>query len=477
MPTPRSAPPSRAQRFTVGLLAAALIASSVAVLPVAAAPGPVIPAFLPVYGAAVALTELMTAYLLFGFARLERRPDLGVLASGYLFTGLIAIPQILTFPGVFSPTGLLGAGPQTAVWLWVFWHGGMPLFTLAYAAILTRVPAAGAGPHGAPAGHMPGGHVSGNRIPGGRALALGTAAIVAGATALATLGHGLLPPIVAAGNYNGLIATGIGPVVVALNLAALALFLRVSRLGTVTHLWVALAVLAAALDAIVTLAAGARYSLGWYVARLNSVVSASVVLLLFLRGILQAQERLLMLNALLEGQALLDGLTGVANRRCFDQALVEEWRRAGRARRALSLIMVDIDHFKRLNDTAGHPAGDAALRALAQALDGQVHRAGDLVARYGGEEFAVLLPDTDRAAAMALAERLRATVAGLGLPNPGAPGGRVTVSVGVATLPADPTALPAALVAQADRALYAAKRAGRNRAAHADTEPDTAAVA
>jgi diguanylate cyclase (GGDEF)-like protein len=149
-----------------------------------------------------------------------------------------------------------------------------------------------------------------------------------------------------------------------------------------------------------------------------------------------------------------DGLSGVANRRFFDETLAIEWRRAVRNGSALSLLLLDIDHFKRFNDTAGHQAGDDCLRHVAQALREMLQRATDLVARYGGEEFAILLPETDEAHARALAETIRERIAGSGL---------VTVSIGViAMVPARDLA-PEHLVKRADDALYEAKRLGRNR--------------
>jgi diguanylate cyclase (GGDEF)-like protein len=170
-------------------------------------------------------------------------------------------------------------------------------------------------------------------------------------------------------------------------------------------------------------------------------------------------------NAQLERLSLSDALTGLANRRRLDAALDLEWRRLARARRPLSLLLVDVDAFKAYNDGLGHPQGDECLRRVAAHLAEGVHRAGDLVARYGGEEFAVLLGGTGPADAAAVAGRLRAGVEALAIPHPASPAGAVvTVSVGVAGwVPGVDGDHPDELIGAADRALYAAKRAGRNR--------------
>lgn len=167
--------------------------------------------------------------------------------------------------------------------------------------------------------------------------------------------------------------------------------------------------------------------------------------------------------------ASIDGLTGLANRRAFDQALDLEWRRARRNRSNLSLMLIDIDFFKRYNDHYGHQAGDDCLKTVAHALGNAAERPGEVVARYGGEEFAVVLPVSDAKTAAALAEKMRGRIAELALPHAGSLiTDHVTISIGVATLPDgrdDEKGFPseAALISAADQALYAAKEAGRNR--------------
>ena len=163
-----------------------------------------------------------------------------------------------------------------------------------------------------------------------------------------------------------------------------------------------------------------------------------------------------------ESAASLDALTRVANRWAFDQRLASEWRHARRDGAPISLILLDIDWFKPFNDTYGHVAGDACLEQVASAMQGCTNRETDLVARYGGEEFAAILCATDAAGALALAERIRASIGALQIPHLGSPLGKVTVSCGAATAHAV-TQSPDLLVRTADRALYAAKTAGRNQ--------------
>lgn len=163
----------------------------------------------------------------------------------------------------------------------------------------------------------------------------------------------------------------------------------------------------------------------------------------------------------LEQLATRDGLTGLANRRCFDDTLHAEWARALRQTQPLSLLMVDVDNFKSYNDAHGHLGGDECLKRVARAVASEM-RANDLVARYGGEEFAVILPNQSLKGAAIVAERIRCRVEQLQLPCRFAPG-HVTVSIGAATAIAGPDSHASQLVAIADAALYRAKHLGRNR--------------
>lgn len=193
-----------------------------------------------------------------------------------------------------------------------------------------------------------------------------------------------------------------------------------------------------------------------------------------LREAQQVAEALVMAEGLLRQReaerdrarqdALTDGLTGLPNRRRFDETLATECRRQRRGRTPLALLLIDVDHFKLYNDAYGHPAGDACLRRVAKVLAAELGRSSDLPARYGGEEFAVILPETDHAGALAIAERLRAAVAALQMPHAASKSAAmVTISLGVASVPQGQDADPGTVLAAADDRLYQAKAGGRNR--------------
>lgn len=178
----------------------------------------------------------------------------------------------------------------------------------------------------------------------------------------------------------------------------------------------------------------------------------------------------------LERLASRDSLTGLANRRAFDEHIGQEWVRGRQSKQQVSVLMLDVDHFKQFNDTYGHPQGDACLKSVASVLAGAAARSGDLVSRYGGEEFVLVLPGTTEEGAMVVAERVRAAVAGLRIPNAASRHeGMLTVSIGVAT--GDPAILTQeVLLKRADEALYRAKHGGRNRV-EVDREEDDCEMA
>jgi diguanylate cyclase (GGDEF)-like protein len=170
--------------------------------------------------------------------------------------------------------------------------------------------------------------------------------------------------------------------------------------------------------------------------------------------------------------SILDSLTGISNRRHFDDILDKEWRRALRSNLPLFLYMIDLDHFKPYNDHYGHVRGDEALARVAGAIKGCLKRPGDLAARYGGEEFAVLLPATEELGALRVAEIMRQKVEDLGIEHCQTPAGKVTISLGVAEAILDRKLSPVDMVNHADKALYQAKEQGRNRVVHWKEDKD-----
>ena len=211
---------------------------------------------------------------------------------------------------------------------------------------------------------------------------------------------------------------------------------------------------------------------------LASLVAGAALLYLFRKLMLQfalrdrieaslrlATAELQHANADLAARASQDGLTGLANRRCFDEKLADELHRAQRGGHDVSLIMMDVDFFKKFNDQYGHVAGDACLQAVAGAVARSVGREEDLAARYGGEEFAVIMPQTDAAGALQVAEAIRMAVEALQIAHAASANGVVTISLGAATLrpSQDRQATSSELIRQADALLYQSKNSGRNR--------------
>jgi diguanylate cyclase (GGDEF)-like protein len=198
-------------------------------------------------------------------------------------------------------------------------------------------------------------------------------------------------------------------------------------------------------------------------ARLQALVDARTA------ELRELTEQLKVANAALEELASADAITGLANRRRFDVFIRQEWQRSSRSHLPLSLLLIDIDHFKKFNDRYGHPAGDDCIRRVADVLRHTANRVTDLCCRYGGEEFAVVLVDTDAAGALAVAERIRENVERLRIPHADSASGTVTVSVGVATRTTNEFASVNELISACDDALYRVKEDGRNDAQSAAT--------
>ena len=427
-------------RLAAFTLSAGIGAVAVVAMPFGQVALPANPSFLPAFGAMTLVCDLLTGCLLLSQARLAKDRAPLRLGMAYLFSALTLIPHMLAFPGVFAATPVIG-GSASAVWLWCAWHGGFALLVLRF--LLGR-------PKRLRAGDI-------------RLGLLGLAVAVSVLACVMTLGLPWLPTILVGSSYGRLNTLGIGPAILGASILAMVLVVAKQRFRDPLSLWLSVSLLAATVDVALTLFGGGRFTLGWYAARSLNLVTGITVLIALLSELVGQAGRVAEVNGQLEQLLRTDVLTGVANRRAFDVAISAEWRRSRREHTALSLLMIDIDLFKGFNDRYGHPAGDACLRQVAQAMDGQVQRPADLAARLGGEEFAVLLPNTEEAGAERVAERIRARVAELGLAHGGSASGHVTVSIGVATgRPLDWSEDAQSLMDAADRALYRAKASGRN---------------
>ena len=402
------------------------------------------PAFIAVYQSALATNDLITSALLFGQFATFRSRALLLLAGGYLLTALVALVHALTFPDLFAPGGLLHAGMQTTAWLYMLWHGAFPLTVVGY-ALLKRIQ----------------GEPQPTRWPAAAAFAASTLtviALVAGFTLLATVGAPWLPVIMRGQRYTGTMI-GVITLVWALSLTAL-LALWSLRPRSVLDLWLMVVMCAWLFDiGLSAVLNSGRFDLGFYAGRVYGLLASMFVLMMLLTQTLRLHRQLASAHEALREIAQRDGLTGLFNRRCLDEVLHTELLRAAREKKPLSMLLVDVDHFKSFNDTHGHLAGDTCLRHVAGTIAACVARPADLVARFGGEEFAVLLPGTETAGAQQVAEHVKSAIAAQHHDDVG----DVTVSIGVATLWPQAATAAEDLIASADHALYAAKAAGRNR--------------
>jgi diguanylate cyclase (GGDEF)-like protein len=428
-------------------------------------------AFIPIYETTLFLVDSITSILLFSQFAILRSRALLVLASGYLFTASMTVAHALSFPGLFSPTGLLGAGPQTTMWLYVFWHIGFALFLIGFSLLEDDVRAS---------------DISERRARIAILASVAAVLLVSGSlTLLATSGQAILPVVMQGNSY------GPGAYVVALagwpiGLLALAVLLR-RKPRSVLDVWIVVVVCVQVLEVALsaTLNAG-RFDLGFYLGRVYGLLAVSFVLIILLIDNSEIYATLVANQTKLRRLSAIDPLTGIGGRRMFDETLKEEWRGAMRNGTTLAMLLIDVDDFKSFNDTYGHVAGDGCLRMVANTLAAGRSGAGETLARYGGDEFAMLLPESDLATAFALGRHLCQQIDRARLHPGSSTAARASISVGVACLSPKRGASPGAtaLIEAADRALYAAKAAGRNRvaaegdhAALADTDVEQSGVA
>jgi diguanylate cyclase (GGDEF)-like protein len=438
---------SRGQTVVVGLAALLILLVFAIAAPRASEPLRAIGPFMPMCALTVFTTATIAAFLLAAQFAATRQPVLGALGGAYAFSALAVAVQLLTFPGIFTSTGLLGAGPDTSTWMWVFWHGGFPLLVIVAAlirAVFGRTT------------------VSVSKIRSWTWSLIGGPIVLCAGLGLLAL-YGGLPPALRPLEPNQAFAHGPTALITwSLNVAALLIVVMSGRLRILLDQWLLIAMLACLVDTTLNFMSMARFSVGWYVARIFSMLAPGAVVGLLIWEVCLLYRQLFDAHTSLLHTAIRDGLTGIYNRLYFDAQYPKEFDRAKRTGQPLSLVIVDVDHFKQYNDAFGHLKGDTCLIAVARALAAVLLRPADFVARYGGEEFVIVLPDTDLRGATEIAERARQSVLRLDLHTP-APAGRVTISAGCAAIVHGEPLLPGDLTSAADTALYRAKSAGRNR--------------
>ena len=415
-----------------------------------------IPGYMTAFGSAMIIINLLLSALLFSKGAIQRRGDATRLGVAYLFVGIIFIPMVASFPGGIMPGSVIGTA-ISSVWLWSFWHAGFGLCIIRYAWFAAR-------PAQRPAS-----------LKMEMAVVIATIAVL---TVLSTCFLHFLPTVLGDGHtlFSG--ASGSIPVTILMILAVALVMVCRLRGRTPEELWLVVALVAAIFDVWLTYRGSDRFSLGWYFAKCGSVVTSLVVLLTSLHEVTQLYSRAAEANAVLTNLAQQDGLTGLCNRRYLDEIITMECRRGQRNERFMSLLMIDVDHFKKFNDYYGHLEGDACLRQVAALLQTCTRRPDDTAARYGGEEFVLLLPNTDTAGAMATAERLQKELRALACPHASSPFGIVTLSIGLASTDATSNITAMDLLAEADRALYRAKASGRDQISLANDalQPDGVSV-
>lgn len=415
-----------------------LIGLGLLLTPLANTPLPPLPGYMTAFGSAMLVSNLLLAALLFSRGATERRAATLQLGTAYFFVGTIFVPLMASFPGGIGTGNLIGS-TVSPVWLWSFWHAGFGLAILRYAHTQRRQA----------------------RVARVHREVLGCLAIVALLAWLATRGLEYLPQLLSNGQtfFTGkhqLIPYSL----LLIDAAALISLLRLRELR-LEQMWLAVGMAAACFDVWLTFLGSDRFSLGWYIAKLGSLITTLAVLFSLFHDLTALYRRAAESNRLLADLANHDGLTQLANRRRFDEVIAAEWLRARRSGGALSLLMLDVDLFKRFNDRYGHLGGDECLRRVAALLVDCARRPADLPARYGGEEFAIILPDTDGAGALELAQTMRSRLATLNLPHEDGVRDRVTVSIGVASI-GPHLQVVQDLLSSADAALYRAKTEGRD---------------
>jgi diguanylate cyclase (GGDEF)-like protein len=440
--------PSQRKRATLACLLIALVTA--ALIPVSTMKLPHIPAFLPVYQTVLITAYLITAYLVFGFYRASRSLSLLYLCAGCIYTAVILAAQFLSFPNLLIDHGAMIGGPQTTIWLWCLWHLGPPVAVFGYALSEWLRP----------------GLVASDPYRMVRRFGAVLGVALAASIIAVTIFHDRLPLLEVDGDFQRIATTGVAPGIQAIMLLTLLLLWRATGFRTSLNMWLGIALVALLLDNAITMTGGSRLSVGWYVGRLNSLLSAVIMLLIYLKEIncvylntVLNARRLAASNALLEvkmDQARLDSLTSLPGRALFLEQAKALHARSLANGTAVAVLFIDLDGFKVVNDSMGHEHGDAVLKKTAEVLR-SVLRETDVAGRIGGDEFVVSLvapANAVRATATAVADRIVQKISQIGH--------GIGCSVGISLCSDDHLLLESSL-READAAMYEAKKNGKNR--------------
>lgn len=391
--------------------------------------------------AATIMALAIIAVLLGVQARAMRSLPTGVLCAGFAYAGATMIPYALLHQGLFPGVGeAIGATRTAHQYLWFLWQAGLLIALLAYQWL----------------------RLFERTDPRARAygrfviLWLGIAYIVLTPSVIWLRD---LPMTFSDGHWTPLFTRFMAPLLALLAVAAIVETIRRRNRSNVLDAWIPIVAFGVIVEVFLTLIGDERFTVGWYASRIVVLVASSTVLAVLLAQAARLYADLIERAATLESEAHTDILSGLANRRRFDEEFARAFGSAIRRSAPIAVAIIDIDRFKDYNDAFGHQAGDEALRRIAQAIAESVERSGDFAARYGGEEFVVILEDTTLGGAAGVAERIRSAVLEAGIRAPA--GGLLSVSAGVAARL--PGSTGEALLRQADEALYEAKNAGRNR--------------
>ncbi len=344
------------------------------------AEGAASPLFLGTYGGMVFVLELFSAVLLFSQFRNTGTLTFGVLSCAYLWVVLISPFQVAILAGAFNEVSYVATAHSQAAWLWTFWHLGFPII-VTIAMLLN--------------GSSP---IVTEQFNSWALLIFGSTVTIALVAIVPTLLGWITYPVLV--NDTSVFTSGlldvIGPLNVMLCTAALLTIILKGRLANAIYAWLVIAMLATACEGVVAIYSGSRFSVGWYASRALSLVSSSAVFIALLLETMHLYHKVIRQNSALHEMASTDGLSGLANRRAFDERLEQDAQRAQRDHLPLSLILIDIDNFKQFNDAHGHPNGDRCIRHVSEKMASTINRSTDFIARVGEKNLRLFCPHTQR---------------------------------------------------------------------------------